>query len=124
MKEKEIEGIVNELDGDGWGEFGMSHKNFSDQSVLWIPYELLSFDYNWSPCFKKDIVELERVQKRFTRMLPRLEGLSYRERLIRLGLFSSERWRLRVIEVYKTLIEVYKIMRGMDRMDSQGLFPR
>ena len=62
---------------------------------------------------------LERVQKRFTRMLPGLEGISYEERLEKLGLFSLVRRRLR-----GKLIEVYKIMRGMDRVDSQELFPR
>ena len=62
---------------------------------------------------------LERVQKRFTRMLPGMEGISYEERLEKLGLFSLERRRLR-----GDLIEVYKIMRGMDRVDSQKLFPR
>eukprot|EP00061_Rhincodon_typus_P004210 g22010.t1 len=64
----------------------------------------------WCPCNTKDVVKLEKVQKRFTRMLPELEGLSYRERLNRLGLFSLECRRLR-----DNLKEVYKIMRGMDR---------
>ena len=59
---------------------------------------------------------MERVQKRFTRMLPGMEGISYEEKL---GLFSLERRRVR-----GDLIEVYKIMRGMDRVDSQMLFPR
>eukprot|EP00061_Rhincodon_typus_P015255 g42828.t1 len=58
---------------------------------------------------RKDVVKLEEVQKRFTR-LPGLEGLSYKEVLNRLGLFSLEHQRLRC-----DLIEVYKIMRGMDR---------
>ena len=62
---------------------------------------------------------LERVQKRFTRMLPGVEGISYEERLEKVGLFSLERRRLR-----GDLIEVCKIMRGMDRVDSQKLFPR
>ena len=42
----------------------------------------------WSPYYRKDIIKLERVQKRFTRMLPGHDGLSYKERLDRLqGLF-------------------------------------
>ena len=44
--------------------------------------------------YKKDIMKLERVQKRFTRMLLGLDGLSYKERLDRLGLFSLECGRL------------------------------
>ena len=73
----------------------------------------------WSPHYRKDVEALERVQKRFTRMLPGLEGMSYKERLDKLGLFSLERRRLR-----GDLIEVYKIMRDIDRVDSQNLFPR
>ena len=57
----------------------------------------------WSPHYQNDVEALERVQKRFTRMLP---GISYEERLNKLGLFSLERQRLR-----GNLIEVYKIER-------------
>ena len=73
----------------------------------------------WSPYHKKDIIKLERVQERFTRILLGFDGLSYRERLDRLGLFSLERRRLR-----GDLIEVYKIMRGTDQLDSQYRFPK
>ena len=79
-------------------------------------------EYNvqfWSPHYQKDVEALEKVQKKFTRMLTRMEGISYEERLEKLGLFSLERRRLR-----DDLIEVYKIMRGMDRVDSQKHFPR
>ena len=65
----------------------------------------------WSPSYKMDIIKLERVQKRFTRMLPGLDGLSYKERLDRLRRFFLERRRLR-----GDLIEVYKIMRGIDQL--------
>eukprot|EP00061_Rhincodon_typus_P007294 g28853.t1 len=51
-------------------------------------------------------------------MLPGLEGLSYREMLSKLGLFSLEHQRLK-----GNLIEVCKIMRCMDRVNSRGLFP-
>ena len=72
----------------------------------------LHFEYFvqfWSPYYRKDIIKLQRVQKRFTRMLPGLDGL--KERLDRLGLFSLERRRLR-----GDLIEVFKIMRGIDQL--------
>ena len=61
----------------------------------------------WPPHYQKDVEALERVQRRFTRMLPGLEGVDYEERLNKLGLFSLEKWRLR-----GDLIEVYKIMRA------------
>ena len=62
---------------------------------------------------------IERVQRRFTRMLPGLGSMPYENRLSELGLFSLERRRIR-----GDLIEVYKMMRGIDRVDSQRLFPR
>ena len=45
--------------------------------------------------------------------------MSYKERLDRLGPFFLECRRLR-----GDLIEVYKIMRGTDQLDSQYLFPK
>eukprot|EP00061_Rhincodon_typus_P000426 g11664.t1 len=84
---------------------------FIGQCIEYRSWEVMSWLYRilvrplleycmqfWSPCYGKDVVKLERVQKRFKKM----EGLNYRERLNRLGLRSD-------------LIEVYKIMRGMDR---------
>ena len=51
-------------------------------------------------------------------MLPGLEKLSYRERLNRLGFYSLEHRRMR-----GDLIEVYKIMMGIDRVNASRLFP-
>ena len=70
----------------------------------------------WSPCYRKDIDKLEREQRRFTRMLPGQVGLSYREQLARLGLYSLECRRMR-----GDLTEVYKIMRGIDRVNTHSL---
>eukprot|EP00061_Rhincodon_typus_P012663 g38542.t1 len=39
--------------------------------------------------YRKDIVKLERVQKRFTRMLLGMEGLKYKNKLERLGLLFT-----------------------------------
>lgn len=50
----------------------------------------------------------ERVQVRFSRILPGLEGLSYKEWLDRLGLFSTEHRRLK-----GDLIHTFKITRGI-----------
>lgn len=44
----------------------------------------------WSPHDRKHMNKLERVQKTFTRMVLGLVGLSNRETLGRLGLFSLE----------------------------------
>ena len=44
---------------------------------------------------RKDVLALERVQRRFTRMIPGMKSLSYEERLRTLGLYSLEFRRLR-----------------------------
>ena len=72
----------------------------------------------WSPNLRKDILAIEGVQRRFTRLIPGMSGLSYEERLDRLGLYSLEFRRLR-----GDLIETYKILKGLDRLDAGRLFP-
>ena len=72
----------------------------------------------WSPYLRKDVLALEGVQRRFTRLIPEMRGLAYEERLSRLGLYSLEFRRLR-----GDLIETYKIMKGLDRVEAARLFP-
>ena len=71
------------------------------------------------PHYRKDVEALKRVQRRITRMLPGLESMDYDQRLRELGLYSLERRRMR-----GDMIEVHKVLRGIDRVDSQLLFPR
>jgi hypothetical protein len=48
----------------------------------------------WSPSLVKDITRVESVQRRFTKYLPGLKGMSYVERLTELKLNSLEKRRL------------------------------
>jgi len=49
----------------------------------------------WSPHYKKDKILLERIRRRFTRMIPELKNMDYESRLNRLGLWSLEERRNR-----------------------------
>eukprot|EP00061_Rhincodon_typus_P007698 g29660.t1 len=92
---------------------GIEYKNQDVMLQLYKTLFKLHLEYCiqfWSPHYRKDVEALQRVQKKFTRMLLELEGMNYKERLEKLWLFSLERWMLR-----GDLIEVYKIMRCIDR---------
>ena len=71
----------------------------------------------WSPYYRKDIEMLERIQKRATKMIEGYKGLSYEERLSRTGLISLEQRRVR-----GDLIEVFKILKGIERVDYKDYF--
>ena len=72
----------------------------------------------WSPYLRKDILALEGAQRRFTRLISELRGLTYEERLSRLCLYSLEFRRMR-----GDRIETYKIMKGIDKIEAGMLFP-
>ena len=71
----------------------------------------------WSPYHIKDIVKLEAVQRRATKMITSLRNKSYEERLAQLNLFSLEKRRLR-----GKLIECFKIFKGFTNVDASKLF--
>ena len=72
----------------------------------------------WSPYKKKDIDSIENVQRRATKLIPILSGLSYEERLKKLKLPTLKYRRLR-----GDMIEVFKILMGIyDNEATRGLF--
>ena len=71
----------------------------------------------WRPHYRKDIDKLEKVQRRATRMVEDLEGYCYEDRLRILGLTTLETRFLRA-----DLIEVFKILRGLENLDPDRFF--
>ena len=71
----------------------------------------------WSPHYVRDRELLERVQRRFSRMVPGLRGLGYEKRLERLGLLTLEERRNRA-----DLIELLKISKGMSAISLESFF--
>ena len=63
----------------------------------------------WSPRYKRDISNLENVQKRATKLIPELREMPYKERLKKLKLPTLVYRRLRgdMIEVYKLTQQKY-----------------
>ena len=71
----------------------------------------------WRPYRKKDIDMLERVQRRATKMIPKLRNISYEMRLKECGLTTLETRRLRGDQ-----IEVFKILNGYENIDRNMFF--
>ena len=71
----------------------------------------------WKPHYKKDKVLIEKVQRRFTKMINNMEGKTYEERLYCLKLWTLEERRNR-----QDLIEVFKICNGLSRLKLNELF--
>jgi len=71
----------------------------------------------WSPYYCKDKALLERIQHRFSRMIPGFRFMEYSQRLARLGLWTLEERRNRA-----DLIEVYKMWRGLSSVKFDQFF--
>ena len=87
---------------------------------LYIQYVRPHLEYAsavWNPWLKGDIDLIEAVQKRAVKMMSGLEGKTYEERLEEIGLDSLETRRSKA-----DLIQTFKIMKGIDRVDRRDIF--
>jgi len=73
----------------------------------------------WSPQRRKDMDLLERVHRRATKMIRRMEHLFYEERQRELGLFSLEKRRLP-----GHLITAFQYLKGAYRKDGENIFSK
>lgn len=73
----------------------------------------------WSPWTRGDVELLERVQQRAVRAVAGLEGRTYEDRLLELGLSSLEHRRKEL-----DLVQAYKILSGKDDVKSDLWFRR
>jgi hypothetical protein len=71
----------------------------------------------WHPRFRRDSVEIEKVQRRATKLIPEIKHLPYDKRLRSLKLPSLQHRRRR-----GDMIQTYKILNEIDRIDSTLFF--
>ena len=69
----------------------------------------------WSPYRKSDILAIEKIQKRATKLVISLKKLSYKDRLMQLNLHTLKYRRLRgdMIEVYKIIRHIYDLLQRL-----------
>src|SRR3989442_5993068 len=100
---------------------GMIRRNITNRSSegMLILYKTLVrpvLDYCipvWRPYTKKDMLKLEKVQKRFTKMIEGYKTRSYEQRIEKLGVTTLEDRFYRA-----DMIQVYKILN-----DSKNIYP-
>ena len=73
----------------------------------------------WSPFYQKNKTLIERIQRRFTKLIPQLKTVSYEERLKETGLWSLEERRN-----LADLIEVYKSWKNLSGIPFSLLFEK
>jgi len=85
----------------------------------WVRPHLESCIQLWSPQYRKDMDLFQQVQRKATKMVQRLEQLSYEDRLRELGLFSPEKRKLQ-----GDLFVAFQYLKGVYKIDGDKLFSR
>ena len=73
----------------------------------------------WCPRWKKDQLEVEKVQRRATKLIPSISQLPYQQRLRELKLPSLHHRRRR-----GDMIQVFKIMTAVERISADDFFQK
>ena len=126
-KDLKFPGHCHAIASKGTQILGMINRAFDcKQSCILVPlYKALvrpHLDYcsqAWNPHLCKDICEIEKVQRRATRMMMECKGKSYPERLKMVGITSLETRRRRA-----DLIEVFKIVNNLHGLRFDDIFVR
>lgn len=71
----------------------------------------------WCPLYKSDILEIEKVQRRATKLVPHLKNMSYPDRLIHLNLTTLAYRRKR-----SDILQVFRIVKGFDNIPFDTFF--
>ena len=71
----------------------------------------------WCPYMTQDIDMMERVQRRATKLIEGYWNKSYLDRMTETGLISLEKRRVR-----GDLIQVFKLLKGIDKLDYNRFF--
>ena len=98
------------------------HFDCNSFRVLYKTYIRPHLEYSvqaWSPYLTKDINALEKIQRRATKMIPKLRHLSYEDRMETLGITSLEKRRVR-----GDLIEAFKILKEIDNVNPSHFFKK
>jgi len=97
---------------------GLIKRNFQDTLYKSLVRPHLEYCCQvWSPYLSKDINLIEGVQRRATKLIKNIKHLSYDERLENLGLS-----RLTTRRVRSDLIQTFKIINGIDKVDKSLFF--
>ena len=98
--------------------------NYMDKNIMLKLYKALvrsHLEYGnivWSPYLKKQSVQIERIQRRATKLAPECKEMNYTQRLQYLKLFSLKGRRIR-----GDLIQVYKIFQQIDDINIEKILP-
>ena len=71
----------------------------------------------WAPMYRNQTNEIEKIQRRATKLVKNMHNLSYGDRLRNLGLETLEYRRLRA-----DVIQVYRIFQGIDKVKISSVF--